>query len=646
MKGAIPIACHYLNLRATALPNLMRFDYSCGMKFFAALAIFLFVAGLSPVRAQQAADDQYIAIYGSIQQADTLASTGQPQAALTQFTAVQSELLKFNKYYPDWNPKIVSFRLNYIAGKIASLRAQLPAPRALAPVAVTPAVPVANLRPPSLPEPTVMNDLRGQVQTLQAVNTTLQAKLKEALAVQPATPDARESVKSQQKMAALMKENELLKVSLAQGKSRTNNVNVVAQTDALQRAQTALTEANQKLSAQLIRADKLALDNQKLQTRSQVMLASPGALDAVRAENALLKKQLANLKTAATNSSTSATRMNVDLKQARLQIAALQSDAQVRSLEKVALENRLAKISVATVTAQPSPVPSADQASNEARIRELTQERNDLLAKLGAANRELYGAKKQTTAAQIGDLNDQIRTLRARLAVDEALAVPYTPEELALFRQPLPPPASVGAGKKSITELPSGSGQLVAEAQKFFAAKQYAKAEDNYHKILQRDENNTLVLGNLAAIEMEQGKLAEAEKHLMTAVAQHPDDAYNVAMLGYLKFRQEKYDDALDLLSRAVKLDPSNPEIENYLGVTLSHKGMRVQAETALRKAVQIAPNYAAAHNNLAVIYINQTPPLVQLARWHYQKALAAGQLPNPELEKTLGGNFTPVNPK
>ena len=112
-----------------------------------------------------------------------------------------------------------------------------------------------------------------------------------------------------------------------------------------------------------------------------------------------------------------------------------------------------------------------------------------------------------------------------------------------------------------------------------------------------------------------------------------------------MKFRQEKYDEALDALSRAAKLDPQNPEIENYLGVTLSHKGLRQQAETALRKAIQLDPNYAAAHNNLAAIYISQTPPLVELARWHYQKALAAGQPRNPELEKALdvdGASATP----
>jgi Tfp pilus assembly protein PilF len=99
-------------------------------------------------------------------------------------------------------------------------------------------------------------------------------------------------------------------------------------------------------------------------------------------------------------------------------------------------------------------------------------------------------------------------------------------------------------------------------------------------------------------------------------------------------------------LSRAAKLDPQNPEIENYLGVTLSHKGLRAQAETALRKAIQLDPNYAAAHNNLAVIYVSQQPPLVELARWHYQKAVDAGQPRNPDLEKLLADKGAPVNPQ
>ena len=302
-------------------------------------------------------------------------------------------------------------------------------------------------------------------------------------------------------------------------------------------AELALAEANQKLAEQTARADKLALENQALQSRVQALLASPEAMAALREENALLKKQLADLKPAAPDAAEAA-RLNAELAGARKQIAALQSAAEVGFLEKAALENRVKQLQIAAVNS--APVPAPNQAENEARIRALTQERNDLLAKLGEANQELYGRRKQDAAARINVLTDEVNALRARLAVDEAQVIPYTPEELALFKQPAPQLANRDAEKKSIKELPGGAAQLVAEAQNYFSARQYDKAEDDYQKILQHDENNGLVLANLATIEMEQGKLDDAEKHITAAVAQSPNDAYNLSTLGYLKFRQRK----------------------------------------------------------------------------------------------------------
>ena len=156
---------------------------------------------------------------------------------------------------------------------------------------------------------------------------------------------------------------------------------------------------------------------------------------------------------------------------------------------------------------------------------------------------------------------------------------------------------------------------------------------------------NGVALANLATIELQENKLDEAEKHITAAVQQSPNDAYNLSTLGYLKFRREKFDEALDALSRAAQIDANNPEIQNYLGVTLSHKGQRKAAETALRRAIQLNPTYAPAHNNLAVIYLGQTPPMAELARWHYQKALDAGQPRNPDLEKMLADKGAPVTP-
>jgi tetratricopeptide (TPR) repeat protein len=621
------------------LPKRAVSGYFVNMKFLAAATFFLFAVALPPALAQEAPDDQYVIIYSLIQQADTTGSSGEPQQALEQYLEVQGELQKFQKIYPDWNPKIVSFRLNYLAAKIDAVTAQLPAtnppPQIVPATNATPAVSTNDFN-------AELDALRAQVQSLQADNMTLDAKLKEALAEQPAVIDSRELTRAQEQIRSLMKENDLLKASVAQGATGTVVGTNGTEPDALKSAQQALAEVNQKLAEQLERANRLAAENQSLQARLQSLMTGPDAAEALREENALLKKQLAGLRAAAATNSTDTAKLNSDLAAAHAQIATLQSQVEVGALEKMALQDRVKQLQAgnsAPVTASP------DQKENELRIRELTQERDDLLAKLGAANRELYGRKKQNVAAQISELTGEVNTLRARLAVDEATAVPYTTEELALFQNSAPQPANPDAEKKSISELPEGSASLVAEAQTYFTAKQYDKAEDDYLKILRRDENNGLVLANLAAIEMEQGKLDDAEKHIKAAVAQSPDDAYNLSTLGHLEFMRAKYDDALEALGRAAKLDPQNPEIQNYLGLTLAHKGLRAQAETAFRMAIQMDPNYGDAHNNLAVIYISQQPPLVELARWHYQKALDAGQPRNPDLEKMIAAGGAPVNP-
>src|SRR4029079_8639669 len=110
----------------------------------------------------------------------------------------------------------------------------------------------------------------------------------------------------------------------------------------------------------------------------------------------------------------------------------------------------------------------------------------------------------------------------------------------------------------------------------------------------------------------------------------------SLLLMGIAKFDQDKFDEAFDNLSRSAQADPLNAETQNYLGITLSQKGQRAAAETALRKAVQLSPNYKEAHYNLAVVYATQQPPLTELARWHYQKALAFGHPANPNLEKLI----------
>ncbi len=129
-----------------------------------------------------------------------------------------------------------------------------------------------------------------------------------------------------------------------------------------------------------------------------------------------------------------------------------------------------------------------------------------------ALEKRLQQRQSPATAAP-SETSDEVKTLRARIAVDEAQAVPYTPEELALLKSPAPAPAPARRAtspQNSVNELPGGSALLVAEAQNYFSAGDYDKAEADYRQILQREPNNAPALANLAAIELQENKLADA----------------------------------------------------------------------------------------------------------------------------------------
>jgi tetratricopeptide (TPR) repeat protein len=322
------------------------------------------------------------------------------------------------------------------------------------------------------------------------------------------------------------------------------------------------------------------------------------------------------------------------LAKASLELAEQKSQTATVTLERDTLEARLKALGLATNT--PPPQGSASAQAQESdylnRIRQLEQDRDDLRQKLQAAQKE----SPEAGPARIAELESQVASLRTRLETYEARQVPYTSEELALFKKPEARLPESVVKPRSIQELAPATANLVVEARRYFLAGQFDQAEAAYVQAAQQNNTNVSVLANLAAVQVERKRFDAAEESLKQALAISPNDAYSLFVLGNLKFRQAKYDEALDALSRAAKLDPQNAEVQNFLGLTLSEKGMRIPAETALRKAVEIDPSYASAHNNLAVVYITQQPPAVELARLHYQKALAAGAPRNAELEKLI----------
>ncbi len=311
--------------------------------------------------------------------------------------------------------------MNYLAAKIETLSAK-------GPVAAGPIVPAlpATANPPEAPSPAPalkldpgsagvspspvaapvqpapsadlenqLGSLQNQVRQLQNDKSLLEAKLKEALAAQPAALDPRQLAKAEEQIKALQKENDLLK---------------------------ATEVSNRKLADQSALASKLALENQALQARLNSSTTDAEAAAALRAENQLLKKQLADLKVAPHSPKADQGR---ELAQAQARLAALQSDKEILRLEKIALEDRVKQLTAPSpVAASPVP-PAANSTADASRIQQLERERDDLQKKLAAATKDASGRKGKAAAARVVEMENQVAALRARLETYEAHAVPY-----------------------------------------------------------------------------------------------------------------------------------------------------------------------------------------------------------------------------
>ena len=448
--------------------------------------------------------------------------------------------------------------------------------------------------------------LQARIKQVEGDKAALQDQLNQLQAASAAKVDASELAQAQDQIKSLQTENKLLQASIEQNHGETIEL---TNSVVMEQIRQALNDTNQKLQQQTELAARLAQDNAELQ-KQIAALSAAGASK----ELAETRKSLTALRRKYSIQTEAAL---ILLTEANIKMA-----HQDRLNSSLARQNRDLQKQLSSLASNAKFVVDGLRSENEMLEQQLSDTKSHISTNEGVN-------------PDFEQLQTQLATLRAKMNVLEAQPVPFTPEELALFRSP-ETAALAAADRKTQNRLPSGAPELIADAQRLFSAHQYEDAEQKYLEVLKLDPRNVYTLGNLATIELEMDKTDDAETHLQEALAIKPTDAFCLGALGNLRFRQGKYDAALDALSRAAQLKPDDAEIQNFLGVTLSQKGQRTAAEAALRKAIQLDPQYGSAHNNLAVIYLTQNPPQIELARWHYQKALGTGQPRNEDLEKML----------
>ena len=136
------------------------------------------------------------------------------------------------------------------------------------------------------------------------------------------------------------------------------------------------------------------------------------------------------------------------------------------------------------------------------------------------------------------------------------------------------------------------------------------------------------------------GRLAEAESIYRQILAIHPNDENSLHLLGVIASQRRQYEEAADLIGRAIAVNPAvgeyhsnlslvwmatgryaeavescrralalkpdSPEIYNNLGNGLRDQGQLEEAIAAYQTALRLRPQFPGAYNNLGIALRNQ----------------------------------------
>ena len=116
------------------------------------------------------------------------------------------------------------------------------------------------------------------------------------------------------------------------------------------------------------------------------------------------------------------------------------------------------------------------------------------------------------------------------------------------------------------------------------------------------------------------GNLDEAAAIYQRIVAERPDHAGALQLLGVIASQRGEFERAVDLIRRAVAIDPQDPAAKVNLGNALMGLSRHADAEQAYRAAVAIAPELSEAHFGLGNALRSGKPGEAVAA---YQRAIA-----------------------
>ncbi|MEJ2720766.1 MAG: tetratricopeptide repeat protein, partial [bacterium] len=119
------------------------------------------------------------------------------------------------------------------------------------------------------------------------------------------------------------------------------------------------------------------------------------------------------------------------------------------------------------------------------------------------------------------------------------------------------------------------------------------------------------------------GDVPKAVREYQVALDLKPDYYAALVGLGQIYAYEGRYDDAVELIERAVTVTPGDSKMMSNLGFLYLHTNQLEKAERWLVQAIHVNPNEHRAHFNLGLVGIRQGR--FAFARTHFERAIEGG---------------------
>jgi len=182
----------------------------------------------------------------------------------------------------------------------------------------------------------------------------------------------------------------------------------------------------------------------------------------------------------------------------------------------------------------------------------------------------------------------------------------------------------IQTARSLLKNTPEDRETYIGLSQVYARLKRWKEAEDalvQADKFSTSQENKEYVLFLQGAIYERQKKYDLAEQKFRQILQQDPNNTMTLNYLGYMNAdRNVHLEESLELVKKALALDPQNGAYLDSLGWVYFRLGKYDEAEGNLRKASEKTPNDATVQDHLAELYAKTGR--LQMAASHWERAL------------------------